>query len=155
MNFALVFRSEGSRPHGAGRRLTPEAVDYVVELAASKIGEQGQARARQPDRGDRRGQAAREPARLDRARMKKELRGMLGQFDELLRAEVPLARQVLRKLLDGPITFDSSSGSYVLSGRTKVGALLANAYIAGVPRKGSASDIDGYISRVSIPGRSS
>jgi hypothetical protein len=76
------------------------------------------------------------PTALELARLKRDLRTMLGEFDTLLAGDVPAARQVLRKLLDGPIRFDSSSGEYRLSGRTKVGALLANGYIAGVPRKG-------------------
>ena len=51
------------------------------------------------------------PSEVDRARMKKELRGMLGGFNELRDADVPLALPVLRKFLDGPISFDASSGS--------------------------------------------
>ena len=61
---------------------------------------------------------------------------MVGEFDALLAGETPFARQVLRKFLDGPITFDSSSGAHVLTGRSKVGALFSKGYIGVVPRKG-------------------
>jgi hypothetical protein len=73
-------------------------------------------------------------SQIDRARMKRDLHAMLGEFNALLDADIPLARQVLRKTLDGRIEFDSSGGGYVLSGRTKVGALFPSGYIAGLPR---------------------
>ena len=105
--------------------LTPEAIDHVVDLAAANIERQH----------------AEPPSDLERARMKRELRAMLGQFDELLHGEPPLARQVLRKFLDGPICFDATAENYIVSGRTKIGALFSNGFISRfekpvVPRKG-------------------
>ncbi len=76
------------------------------------------------------------PSELDRARLRKMLRERLGEFDDLICSEVPLARQALRKLLDGPITFEPSARGYLLRGRTKVGALIPKDYIGVVPRKG-------------------
>ena len=76
------------------------------------------------------------PSELDRARLRKLLRQRLGEFDDLIRADVPLARQALRKLLDGPITFEPAAEGYLFRGRTKVGALISKAYIGMVPRKG-------------------
>ena len=74
-----------------------------------------------------------EPSELDRARWRKAMRERLPELERLLQADVPMARQALRKMLDGPITFDGSSGTYVLKGRTRLGALVD---IGVVPRKG-------------------
>ena len=76
------------------------------------------------------------PRELDRARLKRDLRGRLTEFNARLDADIPSGRQVLRELLDRSILFDSSSGQYVLSGRVKPDALFSNAYIGVVPRKG-------------------
>ena len=43
------------------------------------------------------------PAELEMARTKRAFRERLDQFDALLQSNVPLARQALRKLLDGRI----------------------------------------------------
>jgi hypothetical protein len=72
----------------------------------------------------------------DRPRLRKALRTKLLEFDALIAADVPLARQALRKLLDGPISFEATSEGYVLKGRTKLGALFPTGYISLVPRKG-------------------
>ena len=58
------------------------------------------------------------------------------EFDTLIAGDVPLARQALRKLLDGPITFAVTREGYALKGRTMLGALLPTGYIQMVPRKG-------------------
>ena len=76
------------------------------------------------------------PLELDRARLRKALRQRLSEFDDLIGSDLPLARQALRKLLDGPISFEAAPEGYVLRGRTKIGALLSTGYIEMVPRKG-------------------
>ena len=57
---------------------------------------------------------------------------MLPEFNAPLDEDVPQARCASCKLLDGRIKFDASSGSYVLTWRTRVGA----PYTPMVPRKG-------------------
>ncbi len=76
------------------------------------------------------------PLELDRARLRKALRQRLNEFDDLIYSDIPLARQALRKLLDGPITFEAAPEGYLLKGRTRIGALLPKGYIEMVPRKG-------------------
>jgi hypothetical protein len=44
-------------------------------------------------------------ARLDTRRVERELRAKLDEWTALLRRQTPQARQVLKKLLDGPILF--------------------------------------------------
>jgi hypothetical protein len=79
---------------------------------------------------------ARPVAELDGARLRKALCARLNEFDGMITADVPLARQALRKLLDGPISFEATPEGYVLRGSTKIGALFPPGYIAVVPRKG-------------------
>jgi site-specific DNA recombinase len=64
------------------------------------------------------------PSELDQAKMRRVFRESVLEFDKLLNSDVVLARQALKKLLDGQIIFDCSSGIYTLKGKTKVGALL-------------------------------
>jgi hypothetical protein len=75
-------------------------------------------------------------AEFDRARLRRVLRARLNEFDALMTADIPAARQALIKLLDGPISFEATPGGYVLKGRTRIGALFPAGYIAVVPRKG-------------------
>ena len=45
------------------------------------------------------------PSELEERRLRRTLRDRLAQFDELLVGDVPQARQVLRKVIDGRIAF--------------------------------------------------
>jgi site-specific DNA recombinase len=74
-------------------------------------------------------------AEFDRARLRRVLRARLNEFDALMTADIPAARQALIKLLDGPISFEATPGGYVLKGRTRIGALFPAGYIAVVPRR--------------------
>jgi site-specific DNA recombinase len=68
------------------------------------------------------------PAPADLDRLKASLRSRLAQFKELIRADVPKARQALRKLLKEPLAFKPmGDGGYSIRGEMQVGALLAQA----------------------------
>jgi hypothetical protein len=57
--------------------------------------------------------------------VEKDLRGRLARFIELLHANVPQARQVLRKLLVEPVRFIPQGGKdYLLRGKSCVDALV-------------------------------
>jgi hypothetical protein len=77
----------------------------------------------------------------------KELEGLkaaiisrMGKFQDLIHADVPLARQALRKLLAGPIkctpVIRDGRRDYVIQGEAKPGVLLTSARETLVPRKG-------------------
>ena len=63
-----------------------------------------------------------------------------GKFREVLAADVPQARQALRKLLAEPLQFTpvvvGSRKAYTFAGQTRVGALLAPAYIGVASPRG-------------------
>jgi site-specific DNA recombinase len=75
--------------------------------------------------------------------LKASMLDRIGKFRELMRdrRNAPLARQALRKLLDGPIRCtpvvrkDGRRG-YAIRGETRLGALLSGACVTLVPRKG-------------------
>jgi hypothetical protein len=61
-------------------------------------------------------------------RVKADLGKRLAAWHDLLQRNVPLARQALRKLLDGPIKFvPEEDGGYRLVGRTVIGSLFDDA----------------------------
>ena len=66
------------------------------------------------------------PASADLDLLKASLRSRLAQFHDLIRADVPKARQALRKLLKQPLAFAPlAEGGYSIKGEMRVGALLA------------------------------
>ncbi len=69
-------------------------------------------------------QLAQAPTQLDTKRLHKALSERLGRFAELVRADVPVARQALRKLLAEPMVLEPVDGHYRITGQTKLGALL-------------------------------
>jgi len=67
-----------------------------------------------------------EPNELDLRRVRKAVEAHAGQFKDLLRGDVPLARQALRKLLDGKLHFaPNGRKSFTFEGATRVGPLVA------------------------------
>ena len=88
---------------------------------------------------------ARSPHRLEvnaveLERLKAAIIGRMGKFQDLMHADIPLARQALRKLLVGyikctPIIRDGRR-DYAIRGETKLGALLPTVSVTLVPRKG-------------------
>ena len=65
-------------------------------------------------------------------RTERQLNERLTQFGELLRANVPLTRQALRKLQTVPILFyPELGGGYRLNGTTQLGALFAEEPLPG------------------------
>jgi hypothetical protein len=88
---------------------------------------------------------ARSPHRLayderELAALKKDLTERIEKFREVMRGEVHLARQALRKLLNGPIKCTpverDGRKRYEISGETKLGGLFIPASVRLVPRKG-------------------
>ena len=73
------------------------------------------------------------PNELDTARLKRALSKRAARFAETLLADVPRARQALRELLVGPLTFRpvvvDGKKTYAFEGRTKVGVLLDPLYL--------------------------
>ena len=90
-------------------------IERIRALDATISGLEAQLKQRQP-------RAV--PPELESARLKRDIRARVEKFSDLLKSNVPIARQALRKLLDGPISFDATSGTYVLRGKTRAGALL-------------------------------
>jgi DNA invertase Pin-like site-specific DNA recombinase len=85
-----------------------------------------------------------ELSELDARRLRKALREEAGRMKDLLRENVPRARQVLRRLLDGPIYLAPAVGldgrkGYAFEGRTRVGALIGNAFINVASPRGFGS----------------
>ena len=70
------------------------------------------------------------PSELDLARLKRSFRDRLTQFDNLLMSDVGVARQALRKLLDGRIEFSPSADGYELRWRLRLAPLVERSYIA-------------------------
>ena len=88
---------------------------------------------------------ARSPHRLayderELAALKKDLTERIEKFREVMRGEVHLARQALRKLLNGPIKCTpverDGRKRYEISVETKLGGLFIPASVRLVPRKG-------------------
>ena len=88
---------------------------------------------------------ARSPHRLqvkdgELERLKAAIIARLGKFQELMHADVPLARQALRKLLVGSIkctpVVRHGRRDYAIRGETKLEGLLPGASVTLVPRKG-------------------
>lgn len=75
------------------------------------------------------------PALLDQLsdqRTERQLTERLAPFGELLRTDVPLARQALRALLTAPILFYSEAdGGYRLRGETQLGVLFEDEAATG------------------------
>ena len=72
---------------------------------------------------------------VDSVELLQELEERLGQFRELLLSNTPRARQVLSKLLVGPLWFDQQAdGSYEVTGETRVGPLLPISETRASPR---------------------
>ena len=91
------------------------------------------------------GELARSPHRLayderELAALKKDLTERIGKFREVMHGDVHLARQALRKLLNGPIKCTpverDGRKRYEISGETKLGGLFIPASVRLVPRKG-------------------
>jgi site-specific DNA recombinase len=82
------------------------------------------------------------PTELDLRRTKKELREMIGRFSDVVRGDVPLARQALRKLLDGRIQFmpakRNGQKTYDLRCQLRVAGLLPPGYKAVASPRGFA-----------------
>ncbi len=88
---------------------------------------------------------ARSPHRLefdtkDLERLRARMTDRIGKFHDLLHANVSLARQVLRKLLVGPIkcvpVVQDGRKRYAILGETRLGPLLVPERVTLVPRKG-------------------
>jgi len=73
------------------------------------------------------------PMEIDRKWLRKAASERLGRFSELIHADVPVAGQALRKLLAEPMRFEpvelDGKKTYRITGKTKVGALLAGDHI--------------------------
>ncbi|MHB8258618.1 MAG: hypothetical protein ACYDE0_15575 [Acidiferrobacterales bacterium] len=136
--------------------LNPEVIHSAFELAFTQFTEQLRANPDRPREIEaelkklRREVAAREtqieargkerttlsaaatPA-LDLREFRRAAEDRIGRFRDLLHDEVPLARQVLRKLLVEPITFKpvvaNGRKTYAFKGKTRVGPLLDPGYI--------------------------
>ena len=80
------------------------------------------------------------PTELELARIKRGFRNRLDQFNELLDSDVPLARQALRKLLDGHIRFEPEQRGkqYAYHSRwsMRIKPLMDEAYIAVASPRG-------------------
>jgi len=96
-----------------------------------------------------------EPKELDLRRLRKHLEERANKFRELLAADVPQARQALRKLLAEPLQFTpvvvDGKKAYTFEGKTRVGTLLSPAYIGvASPRGRELIPILRGISRVQV-----
>ena len=78
-----------------------------------------------------------QPDELAVARAKRAFRARLGQFDELLRGDVPVARQALRKLLAGRIAFVPTATGYRLQWALRINSLVEHGYIPMASPRGS------------------
>jgi hypothetical protein len=76
----------------------------------------------------------------DHERLHKAASAKLGRFRDLIRGDIPVARQALRKLLAEPMRFEpvvaEGRKTYKITGKTKVGALLDPNYIAMASPRG-------------------
>jgi DNA invertase Pin-like site-specific DNA recombinase len=86
-----------------------------------------------------------DPSEMDMRRLRRAIREESGRLSELLRDDLPRARQVLRKLLDGPVWFapvvrvEDRRKSYTFSGRTRISPLIDMEFIKGRPQGDSNS----------------
>jgi len=84
---------------------------------------------------------------LDLAKMEAAIAAQLSRFAELIRGNIPRARQALRKLLVDPIDFtpvttDDGEQTYAFKGELTYGAVLQEViYMRGVPRGIFSKDI--------------
>jgi hypothetical protein len=81
--------------------------------------------------------AVKMPFELDERRLRKAFRTRLGEFDDLLRSDVPLARQALRKVIAGRIAFSPDRAGRRAGQRPPVvggpGRCHERKYRSGVP----------------------
>jgi DNA invertase Pin-like site-specific DNA recombinase len=92
------------------------------------------------------------PSGFEERRLRKAFRTRLGEFDGLLRSDVPLARQALRKVIVGRIAFkpaevDGARG-YRLGWSVVPGALMAGNIGVASPR---GAPLDDSLSRLALP----
>ena len=73
-------------------------------------------------------------AELSSARLQRELAAEMERWREALYGDVPLARQVLRKLLSGPVWLEPQQKGYRLRGATRLGPLLPDSVKMASPR---------------------
>jgi hypothetical protein len=92
-------------------------------------------------------------------RVKADLGKRLAAWHDLLQRNVPLARQALRKLLDGPIKFvPEEDGGYRLVGRTVIGSLFDDAAFPPThakmasPRRTAAKPAIKFVRKVYLKG---
>ena len=62
---------------------------------------------------------------VDRQQLKDDLSKRLDDWRGLLRHHVPQARQILRKLLDGRVTFTAKTDHYEFVGKWSLGKLMS------------------------------
>ena len=129
------------------KRLTRERDNLVAACAQGRAPESVLAEIHKRDQRieARQEELTRSPHRLEvndkeLDSLKAAIISRMGKFQELMHADVPLARQALRKLLVGPIkctpVVRDGRRDYAIRGETKLGALLPAASVTLVPRKG-------------------
>jgi hypothetical protein len=89
------------------------------------------------------------------ARLEQRLAARAAHWRKALSAEPILARQALRALLAGPITFVPERDGYRLRGATKIGALWSEEAIFGRVKmaspRGFVRDISAFAARIEVP----
>jgi hypothetical protein len=129
------------------KRLTRERDNLVAACAQGKAPESVllEIHNREQHIATLKDELARSPHRLqvkdgELERLKAAIIGRMGKFQELVYADVPLARQALRKLLSRPIkctpVIRNGKKDYQVRGEAKLENLLAGASVGLVPRKG-------------------
>jgi hypothetical protein len=68
-------------------------------------------------------------------RLERGLTARLLRFKDLIRVNVPVARQALRKLLIGPVVLEAAENGYTIRRNPCVGALFPSARDIGVPKE--------------------
>jgi hypothetical protein len=132
---------------GEIKRLTRERDNIVAACAQGRAPESLLAEIHKREQGIAalKDELARSPHRLqtngkELESLKAAIISRMGKFQDLMHADVPLARQALRKLLVGPIkctpVIRDGRRDYTIRGETKLGALLPTARVTLVPRKG-------------------
>lgn len=165
---ALKLLADRRRQRGDGperleaeaRRLRKEIDRFLRAIAggtapASVIAEVARREARLAEiERERQELSVEAPSELEERRLRKSFREALGRFGDLLRSDVPLARQALRKVIAGRIEFrpeerDGARG-YRLQWSVVPGALMAG-NIGGASPRGFAAGISAHVSRVAVP----
>jgi hypothetical protein len=129
------------------KSLTRERDNLVAPCAQGRAPDSLLAEIHKRDQGiaTLKDELARSPHRLqiktgELESLKAAIIGRMAKFQDLMQADVPLARQGLRKLLGGPIkctpVIRNGRRDYAIRGEAKLGALLPTASVTLVPRKG-------------------